>query len=596
MTKQIGKLYALETAPDVHTWRQNFVLTSNDRIIALTAEAALELNHLGISHTTIEEYYDEVELHNYADANNSVIVELCKLLDDLLGIEKTAELPPFSTFYYVAQLRVFYDTFQHASYILNALILKLCPKKIIMVDATSPRIPDSYNLIVPDPHFFSWVLQEICHQKNIQIECFKSTKTNHEIKKETRSIKKLLKEIKYFLKNSTFGKCDIAYFNWPQFPNKQLSNHGLKALKLPFIRHDKTKEVCISLELIKKFFIFQEVEIGNLILPYLEFFVDDFRQRHIACLQKYEKILKRKGIKACVSFQGRTIENVSTLLAARRLGIPAIIIQHGGFIGYCEWSLAPLSDFNINDYYFTYGPSVNDYFAEVSKTKNRHRSKKIEMMSVGSVNVEKIYSARNIETNQKPKVLYVSTKLVGCLRYLARHHRPDILYMEIQRQILQKLIDASDEWDVSYKPYSDISSELALKYCPDEQIDKLTILSEESLWTVLKEQTFDLIIADSVTTVLLESLATNATIVTWFDKEIMKLNKKAERMLVKRAEVAFSPTQYLDCIDQALIKALPSKDIDDEFLNNYALGSLNPSEEQVKMIKKILEKDKFPAI
>lgn len=586
--KTVSTLHALETAVDVDTWKGRYTLQADDVVVALSAEAMDALKAAGIVHKTIEDFYAETDLTAAAANGNHIVKKICAALDACAEISFDQGLPEFSTLYYAGRLRVLRDNFLRAAFVLKALLDTTLPKYVISAQVAAP---DTSEIWVTDPRFLSWVLFEICQHRKIAQHPFPTPPSPA---RRSQSIGMVFKNFLRFTRDTFLvlspPQADLAYYYWPSYPETDLKQAGLRTVRFPRAWPVKVARQNIDTSGVWSFFEFDGLPLGKLAHPHLVTLLTEFRARHTACLRRYEKCLTRSKTKAVVASAALSIEAVVALLAARRADLPAIALQHGGFVGYCNWEMVPFIDLNLNDHYLVYGPGVTQFLETPVREEIVPRKHPVAFHETGSHNVSTIFKARcKPSSDKKTCVLYISTYLCGSSRYLAGHHRPDIAYLKAQRDVLRLLASHSDMWNIHYRPPPHHHFSPTETAIPHIDLGRMSVHTQGDLISLLKNTPFDLIITDAVTTVLLQAIATTARIITWFDKDIMRPNSEAMTLLQKRADVAFSEEEYLSNIRKALHEKRRSHETDDHFLMQYALsGTSSPATLQVQALGKII--------
>jgi|GEM_PF-5557206 len=590
MMQEKKTLYAFETKDDVDFFLKQSSFTPDDWVVALSAQAKAALERHEIIHTSIEDYYDEAALMRAAVNSNQVIAELCSELDRLMGVSIGGVLPPFSAYYYAGRLRILRDNFLHASFVLEAVITKIKPDRVHLVGTSAANFSEVWVMNV---RFYSWVLKEICEQSQIETHCFHQVVDAVPRLSFRDRMSGSIRRIKNMVRLALCTKADLAYYLWPNMPQGSLKKANVDVFRMPSAPLKGAKLEAPDLKTTWEYFSFGVFKLGALADVYLKAYVTQWRALHEACLKQYETIVRNKNIRLGVVSAALTLEPVALMIALRRAQKQTVALQHGGFVGYCDWTMVPLIDFNANEHYFAYGPGVNSALRSTAEIETPIRAFPVTLHEVGSSSVYDLIQHRKNETNEKPRVLYVTTFLSGPRRYLGGHLRPDIRYLRTQKAVLETLGRYSESWETYFRPPPHPSQALMLEGASEN----ITLCTEGDLVSLLKNVSFDLVVTDSVTTVLLEVIATNTNVVTWFDTDVMNLSPEGEKLLEKRADVAFSYEEYLALIEQALQKKAEKQsenDIDDSFLMKYALSEGSaPNDRCAELLLEILEKDKI---
>lgn len=570
-------LHALETAADVAIWRAKNPGIVDEIVVALTPEASQALEGIDVAHKTVEDFYSEGELCTRAEKGCEVTRALCEALDKAMGIAIGDGLPPFSAHYYAGQLRVLYGNFLRASFMMRSMLDALEPSRVVLV--TSPQ-PDASNIMIVDSRFLSRVLTEIMRQKGISFETFLCT-PDAEIQRTplSKKFKNALRRCRDALRAQFPAQGDIAYHIGVKLPERELAQKGLRVFPLPSCHQPSVEGEISDFFAVAGFFKFDGIDLNELARPSLVAFTGTFRNRHLAFLKRTEKVLVRSGAHAVVSESARQIEPVSALLAARRVGIPAVVIQHGGLGGYCLWDMIQFIDVNINNDFFAYGEGVIETIRPLANATNKVRDHQVRMHAIGASQVWDIrQNCGKTQNRSRLCALYVTNPLGGSASYMGGQQRPDFLYWRTKREVLRTMVGHSADWDVHFRPPPNIP-DLALTGLSADDREKVTLRRDDGLVSILENETFDLIVIDTLATSLLQCLATQSRIVTWIDPLSMQFSPGSIEMLKRRADVSEAPEDYVSCISQAMNEKQRPGPVDDGFLLRYSLaGEENPDD------------------
>jgi hypothetical protein len=593
--KASGKcLLALETLEQIAAFGPALNDTSAFVVVALSAEVDDRLDVMGIVHATIEDFYSESVLMKQAADNNGKIDALCASIDGLMGVQFGSKLPDFSAYYHRGRLRVMFDAFQRAAFCIGAMLDELAPSKVMTGQA---QAPDVSQIWVSAPDFLSYTVAELCRRRGI--ECA-TTPVHQSVEVRPGLVSQLVvasRGLRNVFRSMLRPAGDIAFFFWPEIPGAELKRVGLRPVGLPEApRQAVVSGPKISLASLEPHFIFGYNNLYALAERHIRAFVENFRVRNLKQLRRTERIVSRSGAKACLATAPVNIEAVNALLAARRANIPAIVLQHGGFNGYAEYTILPFTDFNLNDHYFCYGAGVAESLAPMAEQKTLVRQQSVAVTPTGSSSIHAIYKNRALpQPGSRRRVIYVPAILGGSIRYMAGHLRPDIAYWRQQRNVL-KLLMSHPDWEIHLRPPPPNLVRNPLTDWLERQAGTdVRLRGGDTFGSLLTKEHFDLVVTDAVTTVMLEALATRAQVVTQFDQTVMTLRPEAETLLKLRAAVTFAEEDFLAEIDRAMklpVSANMDTQIDDSFLMRYALTGANdePGALQVSAVQEILSR------
>ena len=107
--------------------------------------------------------------------------------------------------------------------------------------------------------------------------------------------------------------------------------------------------------------------------------------------------------------------------------------------------------------------------------------------------------------------------------------------------------------------------------------------------SILKNESYDLIVTDTLATTLLECLATQSRVIMSYDPDIMKFYPGVLDKMQNRAEVTTSQEEFTSRVALALTQKQRPGPVNDDFLMSYALkGEAKPIDLQVEAIANIV--------
>lgn len=190
------------------------------------------------------------------------------------------------------------------------------------------------------------------------------------------------------------------------------------------------------------------------------------------------------------------------------------------------------------------------------------------------------------EIPQIKSILYITTAIMGTWRYFSWSAYPDIWYSRVQKKVLD-ILSGSGEFNVSVKFYpNDFMKNPNIEYV--KNLSNTTILND-SLLDILKFKDFDLIVTEACATTLLEILCTNSQVVVFAPYDFVKLDLEAKIILNKRVFLNEDDKSYYKTIHDILGSGskILSRNIDDEFLFKYGIGS--PNKDPALLAKNYIE-------
>jgi hypothetical protein len=183
-------------------------------------------------------------------------------------------------------------------------------------------------------------------------------------------------------------------------------------------------------------------------------------------------------------------------------------------------------------------------------------------------------------------VLYICSHITGTSKYFAGAHYPEIWYARHQRRMIKafKVYQSTTQFYVKFYPNESVTN--INKEWFQECVD-WAISLQDSIIECLRKSTFDLIIIDTPSTTLLQSLCTKSQILVFFPDRAMYFFPEAEKLLEKRAFIAHDETELFQVLDQVLNGNFTPKPINQDFLFAYGLG--NKDEDLFKNTIKAIE-------
>ncbi len=267
--------------------------------------------------------------------------------------------------------------------------------------------------------------------------------------------------------------------------------------------------------------------------------------------------------------------DIAMILAARSLGIPVIMYQHGGFVGSCEYLTWDLTDLWQADYELCYGEGVRTYFEKRSACYVTPLAK---TLAVGSARLDHVRRRDHQRTQAirkslmrddgRPLVLYVPTAFCGPYRNLCCDSYPDVSYLELQQRVIDVFCRTPDVRLV-YKVFSGTHNANLVPQIIRQKIPNSIIVDDTRLtdlmWAV------DSIIVDFPSTGLLEVLMTNKPLLVYADKHSLRMFDQAKSLLRRRATLVESPEEFVVQVE-ALVRDGKFTELsvpDDAFLQAY---------------------------
>ena len=263
-----------------------------------------------------------------------------------------------------------------------------------------------------------------------------------------------------------------------------------------------------------------------------------------------------------------------TLEAARALGIPTAIYQHGGMLGVCELPVFRDTDRRVADHMLVYGDGVKAYLDDDDA---RHATPRATSIVVGSARLDALRRrapsaarrfARSVPRLRRPVVLYIAEQLRGNAHYLNCNGYPDVSFHELQARFIA-LFREFPAIRFLYKVFADhVPNPIPDAAAGAPNIEMVGLL-ERRVTTLMWDA--DLIVLDMPSTALLECLLTPNPIVVFADARSLRMREEAKRLLRRRCTLAETPDAFLAEVRRMLeARAFaPLARPDDAFLRAY---------------------------
>ncbi|HOK80902.1 MAG TPA: CDP-glycerol glycerophosphotransferase family protein [bacterium] len=308
------------------------------------------------------------------------------------------------------------------------------------------------------------------------------------------------------------------------------------------------------------FFTWAGVDCFSVILPYLNFWYEVVIPQMYASFVVARDLFKRHRPSGIFLFSPWEVHDFGVLHAAKFLGIPRILYQHGGFEGICEYTCYDLTELRQCDYRFVYGNGVADYFNE---RKNKMNEKSAELVPVGSARLDRLRMKMFDERHIRGKIGIPDNKTVVCYIptsyqyhwYMCREAYLSCSYFEFLYQLCD-IFSKFPNIQFVYKPFPEFPEDpmaemLALR------VKNCKVVKDISVPEIISSS--NAVIIDIPSTALLEAMLTDRPLLVFADSRFITLLDKARQLLKKRAIVAEKPedfysrmTEFLSSIPEVL--------------------------------------------
>jgi len=324
-------------------------------------------------------------------------------------------------------------------------------------------------------------------------------------------------------------------------------------------------------------FVVDDVDFGGVVQPRLRRFCVDVVAEMYRHFLAARALFARARPRAVMAPYAEAAWQGSTLEAARSLGVPTVLHQHGGFPGACELPIWRQTDRYVPDYFFVYGDGVRAWLDEDDHHRGTVRARTVV---VGSARldavrrprrraaIDALRGAARVADRARPVVLYVPYMFRGNLRYLSCDDYPDVSFYELQVAILELFRGRPDVHFV-YKAFSDAVANPLLDVA--RALPNVSVIGPTEIRVTRLMWAADAIVLDIPSTALLECLVTPKPLVTFADRRSLRMRPEAKELLRRRASLAETPDEFLAeirrLLDERRLEDI--RDPDDGFLRAY---------------------------
>lgn len=281
------------------------------------------------------------------------------------------------------------------------------------------------------------------------------------------------------------------------------------------------------------------------------------------------RFLSRRRPAVVVAPYAEAVWQAPTLAAARKLGIPTVVYQHGGMVGVCELPVFRETDRYVADHMLVYGDGVKAYFDEDDLRRGADRA---TTTAVGSARLDAVRAGRrrwtSLRRRARPVVLYIAEQLRGNAHYLNCNGYPDVSFYELQANLVD-LFGEFPHIHFIYKAFADHLPnpipEATRRVANIETVGFLERRATTLMWDA------DLIVLDMPSTALLECLLTPKPLVVFADSRSLRMREEAKRLLRRRCLLTDTPEEFLAELRRVLSMGTFAQFArsDDSFLSAY---------------------------
>lgn len=539
---------------------------------------------------------DEIDLQtlglNIIKETNDILRLLENYINDYLSFNNPEIVHGYFFF-----LRILLNLIKSRLLLLSKFIEKINPRKILFISH-----PESHSipLYLIDKQHDYWPLLISIVANYYQIPIEKYSIYNNDVKLENNSIFNLKYLIDIINPKSFFPLFNItekkkkiltigSIYEFNIIKNNiseyKLDSVILKGDHLYHFRNSFTNVIfkikscnikINDLNQIKSDFIFKNINYKNVLFPFLEEIV----RRSYFLDQNIYKYFSNYFSKAnVVSIFSGSITNpvlFSVILAGKSMNIPVRTFQHGGNYGYNDIPYFYYTDMKYSDNFFVWGRSVETFF----NNKLIGVPSKTKITYTGTCRL----TPKNDSLNHKNRFLYVPTAFMGNYLCFDSQNPLDNKYYDFQVKLFSLFEKKKEHLYVKTYPSSWVRYPLA-DLINERELKFIHLITQGKLIDLLDN--YNNIIIDWPSTTLLECLSYSKNIFLILDKQWVRLEQEALRILENETTVLNNIEEldsYISVNAPILNRNRNKKSL---FMEKYA--HMIPESEYVENIKHVLK-------
>lgn len=540
--------------------------------VAMTSEAGYAAERSGLVHKTVEHYVTLDEINKRGLQNFRKALELCHALDEISDAHcpTSSNAPAVSAEAYYYALKILLDMVLWPGLGLIRMINAERPSGLIFFSPPPCRIPESVDVFPEDMMPKAAAL--ISKAFNLSTRALPSPggrippTPSPSRRNLLKSFRKALQIIPRLISRVVHPKrlCIAGDRHWPLETTTALNRHGIRFKKIPKNIADRPPDagrpdidrVKIQ-QTLRPFFELEDIDLFPAVEDRILYHLWTLPRETNLAVNRVKDILVAYRAEAVISRAPVDVRTVAIAMAARQLGLPVLVVQHGGGNGYLDIPIIHLYDRYFTDHYFCYGPGVADYFKRTAPPPDQP-APRVEMTYhiVGSYTLRSILhsrrSTRTTAASQNLRVLYVHTNQYGPGRLHTKQGYLDIFYCGLQRDVVKRCIARPNVHLTIKSPMRDGATNPMARWLSDHNVKNCDIVTDKILSDVLESETFDLILCDAWATSLLEVVATNAPVILLLDPDAVDFTAEGLTLINRRVIAADGIDTYLAKISETL--------------------------------------------
>ena len=314
--------------------------------------------------------------------------------------------------------------------------------------------------------------------------------------------------------------------------------------------------------------------------PRLQYFFDRCVPETIQLAQATTDFVTSTGPVVILKANEMDYRDLCVTDVALRHGVPVVMYQHGGAVGYCgRHPLMPLAHWGTGKeegyFFLTYGNGVSAY---CEQARAGYPALAAQPIAVGSTALEETArnhpsrgnACRRLGVNPNHAVVvYAPTGYYGHVQYPMLYR--DTEYFNLQRRVVELFAKVGrHQYVVKRFPWGLVGLKDPL---PDvvRSLDTPAIRVVEAVPFSEAMWAADLLVVDFPSTTLLQALVSRKPIMVLADSRHMQLSSEARALLERRVTISESADEFLAALETALLagefRDLPEPD--ESFLRSY---------------------------
>lgn len=562
-----------------------------EQFVALSAEADWALERSGRAYVTIEDLYEEDVLLERGGENIERATAFVGVFDRIAAevFGDLATETGLSARHHLYHLKILFDALFHRSYTIGCALDELRPARVALVAPPALKQCDGFEF--PPQALSGFVLPRLAAVRGIEVAEAPAMATERlgprrrlsTQRQRARRLARFGRRRMHSRQPAQGARLLVVTVDQGSTLIEECVARGVEVVRLHEVagmlrnRHLERSLRRRASELWRR--LLTDPEVAELLrfdgadlMPVAAFplahFVEQVLPRELAATREAEKMLAALRISAVVStFPASSPESIATFVAAGRLGLPTVALQHGGFVGYYDFPMLEYVDLNLASTTFCFGAGVERYARSLAeRSKSPHR---MNVVPVGSSALDAVGRSGKPLPSGSRNVVYALANLAGDGRYFSWHQYPDIWHWRAEREVIDICAATPGvRLLVKLHPAPDPTSPLEA-WIRARHGETVQIVRETPFLDAIEDA--DLVVIDTPSTTLLQALVARKPIVVYGDERFLHPDRQALAPLESAVRYAHDRKTFLAQLRAALMGDVgppgPSAEL---FLREYA--------------------------